>query len=124
MLMTLDQWLARFFGAGRRADRPAPLSQRASFGLDGMEMRQIDSNFELQEWDEEPESEPSPYRPHFRRPRAVFVELGPGFGAARAGRPAPRRVGAARTAATRLSAATVHSRRAGTSAPGSKPRPR
>ncbi|MDI9848263.1 hypothetical protein QM467_09390, partial [Rhodoblastus sp. 17X3] len=76
MLMTLDQWLARFFGAGRRADRPAPLSQRASFGLDGMEMRQIDSNFELQEWDEEPESEPSPYRPHFRRPRAVFVDSG------------------------------------------------
>ncbi|WP_296707639.1 DNA translocase FtsK, partial [Rhodoblastus sp.] len=79
MLMTLDQWLARFFGAGRRADRPAPLSQRASFGLDGMEMRQIDANFELQEWDEEPESEPSPYRPHFRRPRAVFVDSSQDF---------------------------------------------
>jgi DNA segregation ATPase FtsK/SpoIIIE, S-DNA-T family len=76
MLMTLDQWLARFFGAGRRADRTASLSQRASFGLDGMEMHQIDGNFDLPAWDEEPESENAPYRPYVRRPLSVFVDPG------------------------------------------------
>ena len=79
MLMTLDQWLARFFGAGRRADRAASLSQRASFGLDGMEMRQIDAGFELPEWDEEPDFDASPYRPYVRRPLSVFVDPGAGF---------------------------------------------
>ncbi|MCI4680272.1 hypothetical protein K9U33_16685, partial [Rhodoblastus acidophilus] len=72
MLMTLDQWLARFFGASRRADRAAPLAQRASFGLDGVEMRQIDADIEFPAWDEEQES--SPYRPYIRRPRSVFAE--------------------------------------------------
>ena len=72
MLMTLDQWLARFFGAGRRADRAAPLAQRASFGLDGMEMRQIDGDIDLREWDEDEAA--SPYRPYVRRPRAVLLD--------------------------------------------------
>ncbi len=76
MLMTLDQWLARFFGAGRRADRAAPLAQRASFGLDGVEMRQIDGEFDLPEWDED--DGPSPYRPYIRRPRAVLLDPAPG----------------------------------------------
>jgi DNA segregation ATPase FtsK/SpoIIIE, S-DNA-T family len=75
MLMTLDQWLARFFGAGRRADRAAPLAQRASFGLDGVEMRQIDGEFALPEWDEDEAH--SPYRPYVRRPRAVLLDPPP-----------------------------------------------
>ncbi|MGP0106653.1 DNA translocase FtsK, partial [Rhodoblastus sp.] len=72
MLMTLDQWLARFFGAGRRADRAAPLAQRASFGLDGVEMRQIDGDLDLREWDGDEAA--SPYRPYVRRPRAVLLD--------------------------------------------------
>jgi DNA segregation ATPase FtsK/SpoIIIE, S-DNA-T family len=75
MLMTLDQWLARFFGAGRRADRAAPLAQRASFGLDGLEMRQVDGDFDFTEWDED--EPPSPYRPFVRRPRAVLFDPAP-----------------------------------------------
>uniref|UniRef100_UPI0026399DCB DNA translocase FtsK n=1 Tax=Rhodoblastus sp. TaxID=1962975 RepID=UPI0026399DCB len=81
MLMTLDHWLARFFGAGRRADRAAPLAQRASFGLDGVEMRQIDGDFDMLEWDDD--AGHSPYRPYIRRPRAVLLDPAP------AAKPAP-----------------------------------
>ncbi|WP_298424790.1 DNA translocase FtsK, partial [Rhodoblastus sp.] len=87
MLITLDQWLARFFGASRRADRAAPLAQRASFGLDGVEMRQIEDEFTWLEWDEE--LEPSPYRPYVRRPRSVFVEPPIGYTPAPAPAAAP-----------------------------------
>ena len=54
-------------------------SQRASFGLDGVEMRQIDAGFELPEWDEEPEFDASPYRPYVRRPLSVFVDPAQAF---------------------------------------------
>ena len=73
MLMTLDHWLTRFFGASRRAGRAAPMAQRAAFGHDGMDLRQIDS-FEFRsvlapEWDEAPA--PAPYAPYVRKPRAL-----------------------------------------------------
>jgi DNA segregation ATPase FtsK/SpoIIIE, S-DNA-T family len=83
MLMTLDHWLARFFGAGRRdySERPsraAPMAQRAAFGCDGLEMRQIDSDFD---YDDEDESEPvrPPYAPYYRRPRAILPERAASF---------------------------------------------
>jgi hypothetical protein len=88
MLMTLDQWLARFFGASRRSDRPTTLSQRASFGLDGVEMRQVDDDFDWPEWDESYQLDPSPYRPYVRRPRSAFVDPALEF-APPAYRPAP-----------------------------------
>ena len=72
MLMTLDHWLTRFFGASRRAGRPAPMAQRAAFGHDGMDLRQIDS-FAFRsdlapEWDDAPA--PAPYAAYVRKPRA------------------------------------------------------
>src|SRR5271157_603642 len=76
MLMTLDHWLARFFGAGRREysrnSRPAPMAQRAAFGHDGMELRQIDGLYDSFE----PEDEPArpPYAPYLRRPRSAQFE--------------------------------------------------
>ena len=72
MLMTLDDWLARFFGAGRRAGRAAPLAQRAAYGHDGLELRQTDSYYDPLEMDEEPA--PAPYAPYLRRPRGVLPD--------------------------------------------------
>ena len=73
MLMTFDHWLTRFFGASRRAGRPAPMAQRAAFGHDGMDLRQIDS-FAFRsdlapEWDDAPAT--APYAPYVRKPRVL-----------------------------------------------------
>ena len=78
MLMTLDHWLARFFGAGRRecSERPsraAPLAQRAAFGRDGLRLRQIDSLYDAYD-DEEDEPVRPPYAPYYRRPRAILPD--------------------------------------------------
>ena len=77
MLMTLDQLLARFFGAGRRAysekrSRATPLAQRAAFGRDGMTLRQIDGHYDSHDFDDE--SPRPPYAPYLRRPRAAEPE--------------------------------------------------
>src|SRR5208283_3506505 len=74
MLMTLDHWLARFFGAGRREysernSRAAPMAQRAAFGNDGMELRQVGGLYDS--FDDEAEQVRPPYAPYLRRPRAV-----------------------------------------------------
>ena len=69
MLMTLDHWLARFFGAKRRDERASPMAQRAAFGHDGMELRQIASYDYPPEWEEDARPAPG-YKPYVRQLRA------------------------------------------------------
>ncbi|WP_294538686.1 DNA translocase FtsK, partial [uncultured Rhodoblastus sp.] len=83
MLMTIDHWLARFFGAGRRPHssrntRATPLAQRAAFGHDGMTLRQIDGLHGFQNVEDDPAH--PPYAPYLRRPRAVPSETLEDFG--------------------------------------------
>src|SRR5271157_2053069 len=82
MLMTLDHWLARFFGAGRREyseknSRAAPMAQRAAFGHDGMELRQVGGHYDSFDAEDEP-ARPA-YAPYLRRPRAVPFERAEDF---------------------------------------------
>ncbi len=72
MLMTLDHWLARFFGAKRRDGRASPMAQRAAFGHDGMELRQIASYDYPPEWEDD--LSPPSYKPYVRQPRLAFSE--------------------------------------------------
>ncbi len=71
MLMTLDHWLARFFGAGRRSGRAAPLAQRAAYGYDGLELHQIENDDAFRDDDIPP---PLSYAPYMRRPQAILPE--------------------------------------------------
>jgi S-DNA-T family DNA segregation ATPase FtsK/SpoIIIE len=65
MFTILDHWLARLFGASRR-DRSVPrLAQRAYYGHDGMDLRQIESYDQCFDFDDAP----TPYRPYVRIPR-------------------------------------------------------
>ncbi|RAI17650.1 DNA translocase FtsK, partial [Rhodoblastus acidophilus] len=67
MFTILDQWLARLFGASRRSRSVPLLAQRAYYGHDGMDLRQIDSYDRSFDFDEQP----SPYQPYVRLPRAA-----------------------------------------------------
>ncbi len=69
MFTTLDQWLARLFGANRRDGLVPPLAQRASYGHDGMNLQQIESYGQSFDFDDESQ----PYQPYLRPPRSGGV---------------------------------------------------
>ena len=69
MFTIFDQWLARLFGASRR-DRSVPLlAQRAYYGHDGMDLRQIDSYDRSFDFGDAP----APYQRYVRMPRSAGV---------------------------------------------------
>ncbi|PPQ27630.1 hypothetical protein CCR94_19315, partial [Rhodoblastus sphagnicola] len=101
MFTILDQWLARLFGASRR-DRSVPLlAQRAYYGHDGMDFRQIDAYDRSFDFDDQP----TPYQTYVRLPRSGDILID--SPAAPASAPAP----GAQDLAEQEAAATLKSRR-------------